>query len=190
MDLKNPDTGVLYEYLDNSLELANTPFDPAISIEYSVDGRFVKVQPFKGTYIICPSGLEPVVVIAYKGKRKILEKTFQIVKRPDPVLLFFGSFDSIVSKAQILLNPRITLTIPESLYIHYRAIIYSCILEIKTKGEDPQRFFIQSGQLTSEARELVQRLRPGDKIHFTDIIFGGPPSFCPRGFGDKTITIR
>ena len=190
LDLRYPDSAVLFSYLDITLDLVNIPFDSSIYLIYIVDGRSEKLLPFKGSYNVFTTSLQPLVINAYKGKRKIFEKTFRIVKRPDPLLRFFGSSDSFVSKSQILLNPRIELSLPECLYIHYQGVVYSCILEIKIKGQEAQRFFIQHGQLTSEALDLVQRLRPGDKLHFIDFKVGGPPSFCPRGFGDRLITIR
>ncbi len=110
--------------------------------------------------------------IKQNGKQ-VFYKEFKADTLPKPVATLNGMHDTTVSKKRILINPFISVIMPNCLYQHgYRVISFQAIF---INGNDSTYTVANGNHLTEEQIRLVKSENQFNKIYFDQI-----RALCPE----------
>ena len=85
--------------------------------------------------------------------------------------------------------PYVSLKVPNCLY-KFQTVVNSYNLTILNKAQERIEFNMTNGEISMDALNVIQTLKHGDQLYFENIIGGVQPSFCPRNYRKKIITIK
>jgi len=111
-------------------------------------------------------------IIITNGTKNIFRQSYFVRTIGDPVATLSGIRDTIVSKNRILLNPFLTVVIPNCYYNHNRRVLSFSATFINDRDSVPT---ITNGNLLSQDQlKLVKEANTGSKIYFDNIRAIGP----------------
>jgi hypothetical protein len=181
-----PDSPYVYIGVPNTLKITGTSKNGKLTL----DNGNVKKGADKNEYTATFSSPGIANVIVWQNGKAVCRKKYIIKHINDPILLFAGKDDSMLSVREILASPCLSISIP-GCYINHKFTLMSFeTYFIYQQGETPTEgmnntWCMHEGQIAS-----VKKLQPGDKILFTDIRVNGPDSRTRTLLAHKLITIK
>jgi GldM C-terminal domain len=180
-----PDSPYVYIGVPNTLKITGT----SKNLKLTVDDGSINRGTDKNEYTATFSSPGITNVIVRENGKIVCQKKYNIRRIADPVLLFAGKADSMLSVREILASPCLSVSLP-GCYINYRLPILSFETYFIYQPGDTlntgraNNWCMYDGQLA-----LLKKLMPGNKILFTNIKVQGPDSHV-RTLIDLLITIK
>jgi hypothetical protein len=180
-----PDSPYVYIGVPNTLKITGTSKNGRLTLDNGNVSRGANKNEYTATF----SSPGIANVIAWENGKTVCRKKYIIKHINDPVLLFAGKADSMLSVREILASPCLSISIP-GCYIAHRMTVFSFgISFIYKPGDTLQAGPAQKWCMNNEQAALLKKLQPGNKILLTNIKVGGSNSTI-RILADKLITIK
>jgi GldM C-terminal domain len=180
-----PDSPYVYIGVPNTLKITGSSKNGRLTLDNGSVSRATDKNEYTATF--SSQGIANVIV--WQNGKAVCRKKYFIKHINDPVLLFAGKADSMLSVKEILASPCLSISIPGCYINHKFTIVSFETYFIYQQGDTPtvgmsNNWCMHEGQIAS-----VKKLQPGDKILITDIRVNGPDSMI-RTLADKLITIK
>ena len=122
----------------------------------------------KGNYIVRVSAITDLCeLFLLKGTKNILRKSYLVRTIGDPVATLSGIRDTTVSRNRILLNPFLSIVIPNCFYQHNIQVVSFTAIFINDR--DSLTTNANGNLLSQEQIRLVKEANPGSNIYFDNI---------------------
>lgn len=166
-----PEEKILYVYVDNHIKIEGINI---ASTRLSISNGDV-YHLGKNEYLIHVSAIRPDTLSIYQGKKLVAAEIFQIRGVPYPVARLGNLKDTIAKVNQILVNPSLTVYLPDCHYKH-QFYITSFSLSCITTGNDTTATFNTNGNIFSDKQKsVIKTLKAGEEISFYNI-----KALCPH----------
>jgi GldM C-terminal domain len=180
-----PDSPYVYIGVPNTLKITGSNKNGKLTLDNGNVSRGANKNEYTATF--SSPGIANVIV--WQNGKAVCRKKYIIKHINDPIPLVAGKADSMLSVKEILASPCLSISIP-GCYISYRMTVFSFEASFIYKPGDTLRAgLVQNQCMNNEHVALLKKLRPGNKILFTNTRVYGPDS-RPRTFHDLLITIR
>ena len=186
--LTDTSQNIFYIGVDNLIKISGKQYKP-LEQSLVIKGGGASMGGVGGTYIVKVQKETDDCSMWVNGNGKtIFKKDFRVRVVGDIVVRYGGLKDSIATINQLLTNPFLFIEIPESYYKHNFQIT-SFTATFISQELDSLKTYLVGNMLSTEQKELIKKLRTGDKIFFDQIYALGPDS-RRRKLKSFTITIR
>ncbi len=173
-----PDSPYVYIGVNNTLQTAGTAKKLTLSLD---NGSLSKGTNNEYTATFSSPGIANVT--AWENGKEIYRKKYTIRRIADPVLLFAGKADSILSVREILASPCLSISIPGCYINHQFTVLSFEAYFIYQPDDTPNTAKCKDWCMNNEQVALLRRLKPGNKILFTNTKVYGADSHA-RTFRD------
>lgn len=166
MAVTNPSVNVFYIGVDNriKLKLPSNSFGYKVTVTGAASS-LTKISD--NEYIIRVSGKDTCLVALTRNSKIILTKKYITEFLGSPVATLNGILDTAVSTNRILLNPFLTVIIPNSHFKHgIRVLAFQAVFIIR---DDSVVTNSTDHSFSDEQIKLVKQLVTGDKVLFNSI---------------------
>ena len=175
---------IAYIGVDNFLELKGMKISDDVKV-ISSQGNVTKTNTnFTLRVPFCDS----IFITVQKKGRQILKEKFKCDQLYDPILQLGAIKDSVASVKEILINPFLRF-FRENCFYKKQFMITNFTAVFISQELDSLNTYAVGNLLTSEQKELIKKLKTGDKTLFDQIYALGPDS-RRRKLSPFTITIK
>ena len=187
--LTDSSQNIFYVGVDNLIKISGNQYD-YLKQSVSIKGGGAKLIPGGiGTFIVkVQTETDDCRIWINENGKVIFKKDFIVRTVRDIVVRYGGLKDSIATINQLLANPFLFIDIPESYYKHNFQVT-SFTATFINQGLDSLKTYSVGNLLTTEQKELIKKLKTGDKIFFDQLYALGPDS-RKRKLKSFTITIK
>ena len=168
--LTDSSMNIFYIGADNKIRITGITDNYNITIS---GGGGILHKAGKGQYfvwVLAPTDLCELVLL--KGTRKILQKNYKVRTMADQIATLSGIKDTTVSRNRILLNPFLSIVIPNCYYQHNVRVVSFTAAFIYENDSIPTTAI--DNLLSQEQLRLVKEAVAGSKIYFDNIRVLGP----------------
>jgi hypothetical protein len=172
------DENVLYIGVDNYIEVSGLHDNTSKPSFKSTHGEITKAEDKK--YLIRVNSTEPDTLKVYQNDSLRLTEVFSVKVIPHPVAQLGTSNDTVLSVAQIKLNPFLSVVLPGCAYKDNLEIISFSATIIDAIGDTTFSDEINGNRLSKTLLFAIAELHRNDKILFDDIIATCPDCRNPK----------
>jgi hypothetical protein len=191
LSLFRPDTNILYVSYENALAVRGKQSGESLFLEIPQDAGHIH-QLADTLFLLTPRQPGDLTVRVYgirNGKKRLLQTSpFTVRFIEDGKPRVGSSEDTVMTVREILANPTLNIYMPGSFLRHHLRVISASVSLSKTRGDGLFSNEIQGNTLCGDQLGAIARLKPGDKIYFSDIRVGCPSSRV-MNMGGLTIRI-
>ncbi len=167
---KLTDSTLNYFYIgvDNPIEIAGIkdPGNYAVTIS---GGRATMTRASTGKYIVrASSETKNCQVQLIKNNKTVFKKDFIVSMIPDPAAGLAGYYDTAMSRNAILLNPFLTVFLPNCYIKNYMIKVTSFQVTL-IENNDSLSSTIRGAALGGYELDLIKKAGPGSKLLFDEI---------------------
>lgn len=177
LNLTDTTKNIFYIGIDNQIRVSTTNNFNKYQIEVEgAGGSLTKID--LNEYIVRVSALQTCYLTIKQNGKQVFFKEFNVYKIGNAVATLSGIRDTTVSRNRILLNPFLSIVIP------------NCYLQVNSRVVAFNATFINNGDsiptiangnfLSQEQISLVKGADPGSKIYFDRVRAAGPDDL--RGY--------
>jgi hypothetical protein len=131
-----------------------------------------KISGSNGTYNVLPSKVGKATVTIYDGSKQIGSWDFRVKYLPDPVTKVARKKSGTISMVQLLDAGEVVADLENFDFdARFEIVEFTVFAKIENVENDE---ISKSAKFTNEQRALIKRLKPGDRLTFTDIKAKGP----------------
>jgi gliding motility-associated GldM-like protein len=110
----------------------------------------------------------------YRGKKLIGKTVLQIHHIPDPIARLPHNPDTVATVFQVLANPYIEIYFPDCNVINRQQVTSYFTTFLNSRLDTIASPMPSEGRfMTKDQKDVIKKLKPGDKIVFSDIRFTG-----------------
>jgi len=196
LDIKNnsvtkSDLDVLYKGIVNNITISGLDHDTSLKLT-SATGQVLqfKKDNVPNSFFVKADYANIDTLKVYQADTLLLTKIYEVKSIGNPVPQIGRIKDNSVTIQEILKDPTINVIIPDCYYDHgFRVIRFKTSL-LRATGDTIKTFGLtHSNQLTKGQIKIINGLKAGDKIEFTEIT--ATCNDCAlRRLDPLTITIR
>ncbi len=138
-----------------------------------IDNGKIKKNSDNKWCIFVDSGIESTLKIyVNRNGEKLLygTKKFKIKPSPSPIITLAGKRGHLVSKDEIIANPKLNAYIEDDLFEELMFTVISFELIIKNGGKSLKEFHCIGSSLPKDALEAIKNCSPDDEIVFDDVV--------------------
>lgn len=164
---------VIYRGVDNPIDVSVPGISPD-KLEVSCVG--CTISGSKGSYIAkAGNGDEAVIKVTANtgnGKKSIGEMKFRVKRIPPPTAMIAGKTEGKISKSALAGTQGVGAFLQDFPFeISYRVVSFTVRAQ---KGEYTETVTIKGNNFDNQVRGLINNMKPGSDISFTNIIAEGP----------------
>jgi hypothetical protein len=163
--LTDDSKNIFYIGVDNRIRIS--VFDDNYSMAITGGGGTIQ-KTGKGQYVVRVTAVTDLCeLFVLKGTRNIFRKPYVVRTINDPVATLSGIRDTTVSRNRILLNPNLSIVIPNCYFrFNYRVVSFSASF---INDQDSITTFSNGNILSPEQINLVKNAVTGSNIYFDNI---------------------
>jgi gliding motility-associated protein GldM len=164
---------VIYRGVDNPIDISVPGISPD-KLEVSCSG--CTISGSRGSYIAkAGTGDEAVIKVNAKtdtGNKSIGEMKFRIKRIPPPTAMIAGKTEGKISKTALAGTQGVGAFLQDFPFeISYRVVSFTVRAQ---KGEYTETVTVKGNNFDAQVRGLINNMKPGSDISFTNIIAEGP----------------
>ena len=166
--LKLTDTtkNIFYIGVDNPIKVSISKNISSYQIEVEgAGGSLIKTGP--GEYIVRVSSPQACLISIKQNGKQVFQKEFKVEMIAGPVATLAGLRDTSVTRNRILLNPFLSVVIPNCYYQHKIQIVSFTATFVNGTDSIPTGGI--GNFLSLEQVSLIKEMNLGGKIYFTNI---------------------
>ena len=189
LSLTDTSQHIFYIGVDNIIKISGKQYNPVKHQTAIIGGGGTLLKKGKGVYIVkVQNETDHCQIWISENKKSVFRQNYIVRKVGDIVVSYGGLKDSTATVSQLLANPFLYIDIPGSFYKHNYSITSFSAIFIN-RDADSVRASAVGNLLTTEQKELIKKLLPGNKILF-DQIYAISPDGRRRKLQPFIITVK
>ena len=175
LSLTDSTQNIFYIGVDNIIKISGKQYDPVKHHTRIIGGGGTLLKKAKGVYIVkVQNETDHCQVWLSENNKSVFKQNYVVRKVGNIVHNYGGSIDSTATIDQLLATPFLFIGIPNSYFKHDFTITSFSAVFMKKDSDSTTTITASGNLITSEQKEIIKKLSPGDSIVFEKIYCVGP----------------